>query len=88
MSSVPASMLLVLNRLLPPPGMHYMSRLVLGIPRHGAMRDGAWPLTGVQHAMVLAAKVIPRPLMQRLTERAARRAVAREASEQGSEKDV
>ena len=76
-----ASMLLVSNRLLPSPGMHHMSRLVLGIPRHGVMRGGAWPLTGAQQAMVLAAKVIPKPLMQRLADRAARRA----ASKQGSE---
>jgi len=76
-----ASMLLVSNRLLPSPGMHHMSRLVLGIPRHGVMRGGAWPLTGAQQAMVLAAKVIPKPLMQRLADRAARRA----ASTQGSE---
>jgi NAD(P)-dependent dehydrogenase (short-subunit alcohol dehydrogenase family) len=76
-----ASMLLVSDRLLPSPGMHQMSRLVLGIPRHGAMRGGAWPLTGAQRAMVLATKVIPKPLMQRLADRAARRA----ASTQGSE---
>jgi NAD(P)-dependent dehydrogenase (short-subunit alcohol dehydrogenase family) len=76
-----ASMLLVSNRLLPSPGMHHMSRLVLGIPRHGAMRGGAWPLTVAQQAMVLAATVIPRPLVQRLADRAARRA----ASKQGSE---
>jgi NAD(P)-dependent dehydrogenase (short-subunit alcohol dehydrogenase family) len=75
-----ASMLLVSNRLLPAPGMHHMSRLVLGIPRHGAMRGGAWPLTGAQRAMVLAAKVIPKSLMQRLADRAARK-----AAEQGSE---
>jgi NAD(P)-dependent dehydrogenase (short-subunit alcohol dehydrogenase family) len=82
-----ASMLLVSNRILPPSGMHHMSRLVLGIPRQGAMRNGAWPLTGVQKAMVLAAKVIPQPLMQRLADRAARRAAALEATEQGSEHD-
>jgi NAD(P)-dependent dehydrogenase (short-subunit alcohol dehydrogenase family) len=75
-----ASMLLVSNRLLPSPGMHHMSRLVLGIPRHGAMRGGAWPLTGAQRAMVLAAKVIPKSLMQRLADRAARK-----ATEQGRE---
>jgi len=80
-----ASMLLVSNRILPAMGMHHMSRLVMGIPKQGAMRDGAWPLTGAQHAMVLAAKVIPKPLMQRLADRAARRAAARKASEQGSE---
>jgi NAD(P)-dependent dehydrogenase (short-subunit alcohol dehydrogenase family) len=77
-----ASMLLVSNRLLPSPGMHHMSRLVLGIPRYGSMRGGAWPLTGTQRAMVLAAKVIPKSLMQRLADRAARK-----TAEQGSERN-
>lgn len=40
-----ASMLLVSNRILPAAGMHHVSRLVLGIPRQGAMRGGTWPLT-------------------------------------------
>jgi short-subunit dehydrogenase len=80
-----ASMLLVSNRILPAMGMHHMSRIVMGLPRYGTMRDGAWPLTGAQRAMVLAAKVIPKPLMQRLADRAATRAAARKASEQGSE---
>ena len=66
-----ASMLLTLNRLLPSPGMHHMSRLVLGIPRQGAMRDGAWPLTTAQRAMVFATRAIPKPLMRRLADRAA-----------------
>lgn len=78
-----ASMLLVSNRILPAAGMHHMSRLVMGIPRQGTMRDGAWPLTGTQRAMVLATKIIPQPLMQRLADRAARRAAA--VSDQGSE---
>jgi short-subunit dehydrogenase len=69
-----ASMLLMFNRILPSAGMHHMSRLVLGIPRQGAMRNGAWPLTVAQRGMVLAAKVIPQPVMTRLAERAARRA--------------
>jgi hypothetical protein len=77
-----ASMLLVSNRLLPSPGMHHMSRLVLGIPGYGSMRGGAWPLTGTQRAMVLAAKVIPKSLMQRLADRAARK-----TAEQGSERN-
>lgn len=72
-----ASMLLMANRILPASGMHHMSRLVMGIPRHGAMRDGAWPLTAAQRGMVLATKVIPQPLMQRLAQRAARRAADR-----------
>src|ERR1700742_1148522 len=68
-----ASMLLVANRILPASGMHHMSRIILGIPRHGSMRDGAWPLTGAQKAMVFATKVIPQPVMQRLVALAAKR---------------
>ncbi|OBA57413.1 short-chain dehydrogenase/reductase [Mycobacterium sp. 1100029.7] len=73
-----ASMLLAFNRVLPASGMHHMSRTVLGIPRQGSMRDGAWPLTTAQKAMVLAARVLPQPVLQRLTALAARR-------QQGSE---
>ena len=51
-----ASMLLVSNRILPASGMHHMSRIVLGIPRQGSMRGGAWPLTAAQKAMVFVAK--------------------------------
>jgi len=72
-----ASMLLVSNRLMPPRGMHHMSRIVLGIPGHGSMRDGAWPLTVAQRGMVTAAKVIPQPIMQRLASRAASREARR-----------
>ncbi len=35
-----ASMLLVFNRILPAAGMHHLSRIVLGLPRYGAMRPG------------------------------------------------
>ncbi len=68
-----AAMLLVFNRILPASGMHHMSRIVLGIPRQGSMRDGAWPLTTAQRAMVLVARVIPQPVLQRLALLAARR---------------
>jgi NAD(P)-dependent dehydrogenase (short-subunit alcohol dehydrogenase family) len=68
-----ASMLLVSNRILPASGMHHVSRIVLGIPRYGAMRDGAWPLTGAQKAMLFATKVIPQPVLQRLATMAAKR---------------
>lgn len=64
-----ASMLLLSNRVLPAIGMHHMSRIILGIPRYGSMRDGAWPLTTAQRGMVLAAKVIPQPVLRRLVER-------------------
>ncbi len=68
-----AAMLLAANRALPASGMHHMSRLVLGIPKQGSMRDGAWPLTTAQKAMVLAARVIPQPVIQRLVALAARK---------------
>jgi short-subunit dehydrogenase len=75
-----ASMLLVANRILPAAGMHHLSRIVLGIPRQGSMRDGAWPLTTAQKAMVFAAKILPQPVLQRLASLAARR-------RHGTEKD-
>jgi NAD(P)-dependent dehydrogenase (short-subunit alcohol dehydrogenase family) len=68
-----ASMLLASSRILPASGMHHMSRIVLGIPRQGSMRGGAYPLTLAQKAMVLAAKVIPAPVLQRLASLAAKR---------------
>ena len=68
-----ASMLLVSNKILPAIGMHHMSRIVLGIPRQGSMRGGAWPLTFAQRTMVLVAKVLPQPVMQRLAALAAKR---------------
>ena len=67
-----ASMLLVSNRLLPSSGMHHMSRMVLGIPRQGAMRGGAYPLTAAQRAMVFTAKVLPQPVVARLASLAMR----------------
>ena len=76
-----ASMLLVSNRILPASGMHHMSRIVLGIPRQGSMRDGAWPLTTTQKAMVLAARVLPAPVLQRLASLAARRRHATDRTE-------
>ena len=68
-----ASMLLVSSRILPAIGMHHMSRVVLGIPKQGSMRDGAWPLTTAQKAMVFATKVIPQPVLQRLATLVAKR---------------
>jgi NAD(P)-dependent dehydrogenase (short-subunit alcohol dehydrogenase family) len=68
-----ASMLLVANRILPAAGMHHLSRTVLGIPKQGSMRGGAWPLTVNQKAMVLVARVLPPPVLQRLASLAAKR---------------
>lgn len=68
-----ASMLLTASRILPAIGMHHMSRVVLGIPKQGSMRNGAWPLTTAQKAMVAATKVVPAPVMQRLASLAAKR---------------
>lgn len=61
-----AAMLLLSNRVLPAIGMHHMSRVILGIPKQGSMRGGTWPLTTSQKAMVLAARVLPQPVLQRL----------------------
>ena len=69
-----ASMLLVSSRILPAAGMHHMSRIVLGIPKQGSMRNGAWPLTLAQKGMAFAVKIIPAPVMQRLVALAAKRA--------------
>jgi hypothetical protein len=79
-----ASMLLLSNRFLPAAGMHHMSRIVLGIPRQGSMRDGAYPLTVAQKAMVFAAQKLPPPVLTRLTSLAMRFAPKQE-SEQGSD---
>jgi NAD(P)-dependent dehydrogenase (short-subunit alcohol dehydrogenase family) len=68
-----ASMLLIFNRILPSSGMHHLSRVVLGIPRQGSMRGGAWPLTTAQKAMVLAARIVPQPVLQRMASLAAKR---------------
>lgn len=68
-----ASMLLAFSRILPAMGMHHLSRIVLGIPKQGSMRDGAWPLTTAQKGMVFATRVIPQPVIQRLASLAAKR---------------
>ena len=76
-----ASMLLAANRVLPASGMHHLSRTVLGIPKQGSMRGGAWPLTVGQKAMVLAARVLPQPVLQRLASLAAKRRKGRQGIE-------
>ncbi|MEM6105718.1 SDR family oxidoreductase [Mycobacterium sp. 050272] len=76
-----ASMLLAFNRILPSSGMHHLSRTVLGIPKQGAMRGGAWPLTTSQKAMVLVARVLPPPVLQRLASLAAKRRKANKGTE-------
>jgi len=79
-----ASMLLAANRILPASGMHHMSRMVLGIPRQGSMRGGAWPLTlaqRAQKAMVVVARVLPAPMLQRLASLAAERRKGSQGSE-------
>jgi NAD(P)-dependent dehydrogenase (short-subunit alcohol dehydrogenase family) len=68
-----ASMLLVSSRILPASGMHHMSRIVLGIPKQGSMRNGAWPLTTAQRALLFAAKILPAPVLQHLASLAAKR---------------
>jgi hypothetical protein len=68
-----ASMLLAANRILPASVMHHMSRIVLGIPKQGSMRGGAWPLTTAQRGMVFVARVLPAPVLERLASLAAKR---------------
>ena len=70
-------MLLLSNRFLPATGMHQLSRVARGIPRHGAMRGGAFPLTGAQRAMVFATRVLPQPVMQRVASLVMRRSAPR-----------
>lgn len=55
-----ASMLLAANRILPASGMHQLSRIVLGIPRQGSMRDGAWPMTTGQKVATLLRRLTTR----------------------------
>ncbi|PBA42517.1 short-chain dehydrogenase/reductase [Mycobacterium avium] len=80
-----ASVLLAANRILPASGMHHLSRVVLGIPRQGSMRDGAWPLTHGQRAMVLVARVLPQPVLQRLAALAGRFSSPKSAARQGDQ---
>lgn len=69
-----ARMLLMANRILPSAGVHHMARLAMGLPRMGALRpSGASEATGngraltpAQQALVLAAKVLPPPVLQRV----------------------
>jgi NAD(P)-dependent dehydrogenase (short-subunit alcohol dehydrogenase family) len=61
-----ARMLLSSNRVLSRAAMHQMIRVTLGLPRYGALRGGAVPLTLSQRTMVRAAGVLPAPVMQRI----------------------
>jgi NAD(P)-dependent dehydrogenase (short-subunit alcohol dehydrogenase family) len=79
-----AALLLVSNRILPASGMHHVSRVVMGIPRHGAMRGGAYPWTTGQKAMVTAAKVLPQPVLMRLATLASRFSPSKQDDRQGS----
>lgn len=58
---VDASMLLAFNRILPASGMHHLSRIVLGIPKQGSMRGGAYPLTVTQRLAALRARLSGKP---------------------------
>jgi short-subunit dehydrogenase len=61
-----ARMLLLSSRLLPQAGMYHMSRLAMGLPKQGAIRDGTASLTLGQRAMIRAATTLPAPVMQRI----------------------
>jgi len=75
---IDASMLLASNRFLPAAGMHQVSRLVMGIPRQGTMRNGQVPLTVSQRAMVAAARILPQPVLMKLATIMAERAANKE----------
>jgi NAD(P)-dependent dehydrogenase (short-subunit alcohol dehydrogenase family) len=62
-----ARMLLIANRILPTAGLHQVTRVALGLPRKGALRPGVVPLSAGQRGMVLAARILPAPVLQRLT---------------------
>jgi len=65
---IDARMLLISNRLLPTLVLHQLTRLAMGIPRPGALRDGsaaAGALSLRQRTMLLAARVLPAPVVQR-----------------------
>jgi len=61
-----ARILLAANRLLPAAVMHQMTRLLMGLPRQGQLRPGAVHLTAGQQTMMLAARVLPAPVLQRI----------------------
>lgn len=82
-----ASMLLAFNSLLPSSGMHHVSRLILGIPKQGSMRDGAYPPTTPQRAKLFAAKILPQPVMTRLAALRTRLSPAEPAPEESGSND-
>jgi NAD(P)-dependent dehydrogenase (short-subunit alcohol dehydrogenase family) len=61
-----ARMLVLASRLLPQSGMYHMSRVAMGLPRQGAVRDGTAALTPSQRLMIKAATTLPPPVMQRI----------------------
>lgn len=61
-----ARMLLLSSRFLSQGGMYQMSRLAMGLPRQGAIRDGTASLALGQRAMIRAATTLPAPVMRRI----------------------
>ena len=66
-----ARMLSLSNRILPQAGIYHMSRIAMGLPRQGALGQGApeseaTPMTISQKVMMLAARVLPQPVTQRI----------------------
>jgi NAD(P)-dependent dehydrogenase (short-subunit alcohol dehydrogenase family) len=61
-----ARMLMMSSRILSQGGMYQLSRVAMGLPRQGAVRDGTAALTVSQRLMIAAAKTLPAPVMQRL----------------------
>ncbi|MCZ8381938.1 SDR family oxidoreductase [Mycobacterium sp. CPCC 205372] len=61
-----ARMLTMSSRMLSQGGMYQMSRVAMGLPRQGAVRDGTASLTVSQRLMIAAAKTLPASVMQRV----------------------
>jgi NAD(P)-dependent dehydrogenase (short-subunit alcohol dehydrogenase family) len=63
-----ARMLLLANRFLPGAALHQMTRLVMGLPRRGALRNGR-PVASMglgPRVMLVAARILPAPILQRV----------------------
>ncbi|BBX83375.1 SDR family oxidoreductase [Mycolicibacterium aubagnense] len=78
-----ARMLLLSNKVLPTAGLHQMVRIAMGLPRQGRLRPGAIHLTAGQRAMVLAARIVPTAVLQRVAAVGMRLSSTRNTSESG-----
>lgn len=79
---------LVAKRILPTAALHQVSRLALGQPRSGSLRSDAVSLTAGQRALLFLARIVPAPVLQRVTPLVMRFSRSRGASKpQGNSHD-